>query len=70
MDARPRPSANRRCIVILRGRGEAGGNTADALKNPSKTKKASREDPRPASEEGDEKLLYLYNRRSNRVNID
>ena len=23
MDARPRPSANRRCIVILRGRGEA-----------------------------------------------
>jgi len=33
MDARPRLSANRRCIVILRGRGEAGGNAADALKN-------------------------------------
>ncbi len=31
MDARPRPSANRRCIAILRGCGEAGGNTADAL---------------------------------------
>ena len=30
MDARPRPSANRRCIVILRGRGEAEGNAADA----------------------------------------
>jgi hypothetical protein len=33
MDARPRPSANRRCIVILRGRGEAEGNAADARKN-------------------------------------
>jgi len=35
MDARPRPSANRRCIVILRGRGEAEGNAADDLKNHS-----------------------------------
>ncbi len=33
MDARPRPSANRRCIVILRGRGVAVGNAADDLKN-------------------------------------
>jgi len=35
MDARPRPSANRRCIVILRGCGEAEGNAADDLKNQS-----------------------------------
>jgi len=33
---RPRPSANRRCIVILQGCGVAGGNTADTLKNHTK----------------------------------
>ncbi len=38
MNARSRPSASHRCIVILRGRGEAGGNATDTLKEPLKDK--------------------------------